>query len=325
MSEEQEATTETVEQTTESQNDSQEVQTQETEPSQAPQERTPGYNQIDFKTASPEEVEKRFNRLYGQVKSNQRTLSEYQSIAQQQSQLISDLQSGVGMVANHLQTTAFKDSEERANAKFAAAMESGDVKAITAANNELAEIKARQMAAEQLKQQLPKQTQQQPREQVKSYNNAREVSSDALAEGDISPQEKEVLDAWSGETTDSGSTIRPWITNSTGDPNDPDPDYVKAWVVANKVFANQNLNFNQKLAEIDRQMGVSKSQGGQTVLAGKFTNKSKTSKITLSPEIERVAVRNKFGGPKAKTDAEHIQAYREQMQKVQSQAKRRAN
>lgn len=64
-------------------------------------------------------------------------------------------------------------------------------------------------------------------------------------------------------------------------------------------------------------MGV-KQNNPQNVLGGNLTRPQKTNTIKLSPEIERMAILKKFGGPKAKSDAEHVKAYADYMAKYKA-------
>ncbi len=75
-----------------------------------------------------------------------------------------------------------------------------------------------------------------------------------------------------------------------------------------------HLTIDQKLAEVDKRMGVSKPAARQNVLAGNLTSARKSPKVSLSPKQEQIAIRTKFGGPKAKSDAEHLEAYRKQIE-----------
>ncbi len=273
------------------------------------EERTVGYNQIDFKTATPEEIEKRFSRLYSQVKGSQRELNQYRSVASEQSKLIEDLQKGVGMITNHLEEKSFKDGESKVKAELQAAYEAGDTKAIADATDRLVDLKANKKEAAQKKESKPKE------KAETQINSMHQAAKEGLETGELSGEEFTQASAWLDEQDERGQPLRPWAVNA--DPNDPDPDYVKAVFVMQKVWAMPNLTIDQRLAEIDRRMGVSKSSGGQTVIGGRLTPKPKQSKVTLSPEMEKLATRTKFAG-NGKSDAEHIEAYKQQMARVQS-------
>lgn len=274
-----------------------------------------GYHPVDVEDPV---VKDRINYLYKQVKNSSKDLNQYRSIAAQQAAVIEELRANQGHIVNHLQNETFNETEARVTAQFKAAYESGDVNALMEAQNKLTEIKARKINAETQRQQ----PQQQTRQSAYLDANVSNISADAVASGEFTQQEADVTNAWASETNERGEPIRPWINNSTGDPNDPDPDYVKAWVVANKVFNDPkvaNWTINQKLAEVDKRMGVNKQTSKQTVMGGALTGKAKSSKVTLSPEAEKIAVRTKFGASKgAKSDAEYIAAYRKQMETVRT-------
>lgn len=274
-----------------------------------------GYHPVDVEDPA---IKDRINYLYKQVKSSGKDLNQYRSLAAEQARMIEELTANQGAIVNHLQEKTFTDTEVQVKAQYKAAYESGDVNAMMDANDKLAEIKARKIAAEQ----RPK-----PRQETRQQNayfdaSVSNATSQAVANGEFSQEDASVTNAWASETDERGEALRPWINNSTGDPNDPDPDYVKAWVIANKVFNDpkaQSWTINQKLAEVDKRMGIGKSSGKQSVMGGALTGKPKAASISLSPEAEKIAVRTKFGANKgAKSDAEYIAAYRQQMQKAKT-------
>jgi hypothetical protein len=86
-----------------------------------------------------------------------------------------------------------------------------------------------------------------------------------------------------------------------------------------------HLSFEDKLDELDKRMGTKKQRSGQnSVMGGNFTPRGKSGKVTLTAKQQEIAVRTKFGGPKAKSDAEHLEAYRKQIERLasESQSKR---
>ena len=82
-------------------------------------------------------------------------------------------------------------------------------------------------------------------------------------------------------------------------------------VLSSPLYANKSIA--EKMAEVDRRMGVQKPQAKQGVLGGGLTGQRKTSKLTLSPEAQKIALKTKFAGA-GKTDAEHLEAYRKQIE-----------
>jgi len=275
-------------------------------------EKPAGYYPVEIEDPA---IKQRFDYVYGQVKKNERDKNEYKKIAAEQSRIIAQLQQDQGAIVNHLQTQTYTNVESQLKAQLQTAYETGDTNALVAIQDKLLDIKAQKLVA-------PRQQQQTQSQQALQQNySMSQVADDAFSDGEISFEESQRVNAWAGETNERGEPLRPWISNSTGDLNDPDPDYVKAWTVANQVFNKPqyaNLSFDQKLAEVDKRMGVTKSTGKQTVMGGGFTGKPRSARITLSPEAEKLAIKTRFGGPKAKTDADHIDAYRKQIEKVQS-------
>lgn len=264
-------------------------------------ERPAGYEPVDVSNLPPE-VKDRIDYLYSQVKGNNRTLLDYRRIAEQQSKTIDDLVNGVGSVVNHLQERDFATTEAQIAKERDDAWERGDIKAYHAADEKLTDIKVEK----KLSQKKPA--------QVKQPEPEQELSD----EGYMAPEDKVIVDSWQDERGDDGRLLRPWAF--AGDPKNPAAEYKVANAYTMAVLANpkfQNATLSEKLAEVDRLMGTQKSPPRQNVMGGGLTGNRKTNKITLSSKQEQIAVRTKFGGSKAKSDAEHIEAYRKQVERVQ--------
>lgn len=270
-----------------------------------------GYKPVDL-SGLPPEVKERVDYLYRQVKDNDRTVREYRQIAAEQSRQIQELATGFNGVVTHLQDKNIDDSEETITTQMNAAFERGDNKAYLEAQKKLINLGVeKRIIAEKKTVQQPQQRQQaQPMD-------AREIANRAQSEGELSPNDYRTTEAWQNEKDESGNFIRPW--SRTPDVNNPDPMFVQALTETKAVFTNSRfsgLSYEEKLAEVDRRMGVAKRVTSQTVTGGGLNGRAKMSKVTLSPDIEKLAIRTRFGGPKAKTDAEHIEAYRKQLEKV---------
>lgn len=252
-------------------------------------------------------VEGRFAHLSRMIKKTEQKyggeVEQWRSVAEQQSRLIEDLQTNQGAVVDHLQSKSYDDAESKWKATMRTAFENGDINAQIEANEKLIEIRTqKEMLKLQQKNKPPKQERKQPVERASD-------TSESL----ITPQEHSILESWQEETDDNGNLLRPWAVSDN--PNKPAPGLAEAVAV----FNNPRFKtFNDKLNEIDRRMGLQQKTNGQAVLRGGLQGGTKMSKIALSPEIERLAIRTKFGGSKAKSDADHIQAYVKQMELVRS-------
>jgi len=269
---------------------------------QAPQ-RPAGYDPIDFKTATPEEIEARFHHVYKQVKDTkrlERDMREFKKIADEQSRYIEELTTGFSGMASHLQERTFAETEASLNTQMRTALESGDTAQFVEIQNKLIDIRAEKKLQEQQQKQAPvprQAPQQQPVPQLE-------------------PEDQRVVNSWQEERDATGMPLRPWAKNR-GTETDPDPMFMHALFETQAVMSNPayaNMDYAQKLAEVDRRMGVKKTGGSQTVMGGNLTGASKPSKLSLSPEQERIAVRMKVGGSKAKSNADHIAAYRAQLE-----------
>lgn len=278
-------------------------------------EKRAGYNPVDIETASPEQIKERVNYLYRQVKDGNKTVTQYRQIAAEQSRQIEELTKGYNGVISHLTVKNFEDAEKTALDALTEAFNKGDNKGYISAQKQYTEIIAKKTAASM--QPKAEVRQQAAPQNSQAYGSASQVARDAESTGEFSPEETSYTSAWQNEKDENGNLLRPWA--KTADQNNPDPEFRAALNEANGVFNNPrfaNKSIEEKLAEVDRRMGVAKRTVSQTVSGGRLTGKPNSSKVTLSSDIERLAVRTKFGGPKAKTDAEHIEAYRQQLAKV---------
>lgn len=264
-------------------------------------------------------VEARFTHLSGLMKKQEREferkLTDYRSIAEQQSKQIDDLMSGVGQVVDHLSTRSFADTELQLQQKMQTAFDAGDNKEYVKAQDDLNKLRLGQLTKP--KPQTPQKTETQ-RQAYAGYKSAGDLADDAARDGDLTPQQVQIVNAWQEETDDSGRTLRPWAFNTSDDPEIPDPDFIKANLIAYKAKKqNPNMSAEQILMEIDKQMGVRKSNGKQTVMGGSLTSPAKQNRIALSPRQEQLAIKTKFGARDgAKTDSDHIAAFKKQLEKV---------
>lgn len=251
-------------------------------------------------------------------------IQERDDILRQQSEIIAELQSGMGKVVDHLHTKSIADEEANARQLLREAHTTGDTEAFITANERLAEIKARKIAM----QNQPRPKQEQAQQKQPSYRSASEMADDAVNDGDIDPIMGQTVKAWQAETDERGQPLRPWAVSRAQQGQDPTTDarYRRAVTIAAEIFDDDPESGNpfagrsvsDKLAEVDRRMGITRNQGGQNVMAGgQLTNTRKSSKITLTPEAQKIALRYKFAGPKG-SDADHLEAYRKQIEKVNS-------
>ena len=259
-------------------------------------------------------IEGRFAHLSRLMKKNESKyegrLSERDNLLAQQAKIIEELQSGVGMVVDHLQDKSLNDAESRIMERLETAHEAGDTKAYLAAQRDLIKLENKKTLLEERKAAAPKQERQ---VQQQLPRNASSVANDAATEGAISSEDAVMIKAAQDETDDYGNLLRPWAHASTADPKD-DPEFIRSVVNAQVIWQNPKFRTTeQKIAELDRIMGTRKTSAGQSVMGGSLTSQRRNGKITLTPNQERIAVRTKFGGSKAKSDSDHIEAYRKQV------------
>lgn len=269
-----------------------------------------GYHPVDPREATPEQVQERLDYLYRQAKQTkrmEREMGKLEKIAADQSRLIEELSSGMNTVVGHLQEKQITESESQLKDQMKAALDSGDTKAYVDAQDKLFDVKARKASA-------PQKTETQKQAYGGERLSPKQAVDHSLDNGDLTSQDATYIKSWMDEKDERGRQYRPWVSEN-------DPEYEAAVSETKSVFTNPrfaNLSMDQKLAEVDRRMGFTKPSAGQTVMGGNLTTRAKTSKVTLTPKQQEIAVKTRYGGSKAKSDAEHIEAYRKQIEKVQA-------
>lgn len=250
----------------------------------------------------------RFDRIYGNMKRYEGDAKELREINQQLIRTVEQLHVGQTQIVSHLQTSDFKEAEAKLMSDRDAAWQRGDMNAYNSASDKINEIKIqktlteRERAAQQVKQPI------QPRGGV----NGEQLANAAVHHGDLSPVEANIAKSWMSETDTGGNLKRPWTQ--------PDnPRNQAAALQAQAVFTDPEYAAKpvaEKLREIDRRMGLQTTQStqGQNVLgAGNLTRGNRNNNINsvkLDPSIEKIAIRTKFGGPDAKTDQDHVDAWK---------------
>lgn len=270
-------------------------------PQEQPKEGYIGKNYVDF---TPEQ-RKRVDALTKKASSAEQRVSEAMNVLKQQSDLINELRNGQTQIVNHLQTTNYADAEAQLKAQRKTAYDRGDLDAVDAANDRLADIKIARKTAEM-------QAKANPVRQVQQPNFSQDPVEVAVQQGAMSRSDADAYQAWISETDQSGNLVRPWT-------NERDGRNAAAAAEGKAVFSNpvyQNKPFAERLKEIDKRMGVANQKSQQGVMpAGNLTGNGKTSNIKLSSQAESLAIRTKFAGP-GKSNADHIEAYRKQVADV---------
>lgn len=262
-------------------------------------------------------VEGRINHLT-KVMGNQerkfsKQLQDWQQLASDQSKRIEELANGMNSVVTHLETKSFADAETQLKTQMEEARKNNDSKTFFDLQDNLNKIRLEKMMADKQPKQQPQQTHQRP--QPETGRVVEDAVQSALDSGDITTNDATYFKAWQTESDTSGAPLRPWA-------NPADARFKEAFGEVQAVFNNQryaNLPFDKKWEEVDRRMGLQKSNGAQSVMGNgqgpNLTPSRKTGTIRLTPEQEKLAVRMKVGGSKAKTNADHIERYRQQLAK----------
>lgn len=236
-------------------------------------------------------------------------LRQYEDLLRQQSEALTELQNGFGTFAGEMYNRSYAEREAGLEQQIKDAFENGDISALNKAQMALFELRQQKKDTEKQQKQPPKQ--QQPRQPMSAQQMGQE--------SDLPPEEAEYLSAWADERDANGNFARPWAQNS-------DPNYVAALYEAQAVFGNpayNNLTFQQKMAELDRRMGMKTAQvqPKRTTMGGGLTGRGGNPTMQLTPEQKKIAVKMKFGGSQAKSEDEHLEAYRKQLQSIRKGAR----
>lgn len=285
--------------------------TDNTENTSEPHNKPAGFEAVEF----TKEQQERVNRIYGNMKRYENDAREMRNLNAQLATEITNLTAGQQQIVSHLQVNNFQDAENSLRSDRDSAWKRGDMDAYNTANDKLGEIRTKKALTEI----QPKQTAQQP-PQPRGLDAGRLVNR-ALEKSDLSSAEANIAKAWMSETDDTGNLKRPWTQEN-------DQRNYAAALEGQAVFNSPqwvDKPIGEKLKEIDRRMGIKQqnNSGGQNVLsAGNLTRGTRTNNITLTPDIERVAIRTKFGGPSAKTDQDHVEAWKKAVAKSHKGASR---
>lgn len=293
-----------------SQETSQEVQQTEVQ-------KPDGFDPVDVKTATPEQIEARMNRLYGNMKRYEtaaRKVPELEQANQILADQIRSINETQSKVINHLHITDYQEAEQSLKAQRQEAWKSGNSQLYDDINDKLRDLTMKRATAEMEAKFKPQQIIQQP--QMRPVNGEAVIDL-AVKQGAVTSDEATVYRSWMGETDDSGTPKRPWVSEN-------DPRNMAAASEGRAVFNNpvySHLTFAQKLQEIDRRMGVKMAtpQGQNVLPSGNLTRSVKNNNIKLTDYEAKIAEKTKFGGPKAKSNADHHEAYRQA--KIKSQQK----
>lgn len=288
-------------------------------------DKPPGYYPVDLDDVPEEKakaIKERYDYFYRQHKEMERkdkarenALREYREIAAEQAKQLDDLRNATGQIVDHLETKTIGETESTIKKEMREAFETGDTEKYIDAQTRLIQLETKKANLAKKNAKQPQKTETQ-RQAYGGYNSADQLAVAAQADGEITPQQLATVNTWQDETDQTGAPLRPWAKNNSDDPEMPDPDFIKANLVALRVFKNHpDRSIEENLMEVDKIMGTKKPAGKQTVMGGGFTTPQKTNKISLTPEMQKLAVRTKFGARDgAKTDAEYIEAYRKQLQ-----------
>lgn len=277
------------------------------EPIEQTEARPAGWDTVEI----PAEIKPRFDRIYGNMKRYENELKESKEINRQLLSTVDQLQVNQGKIVDHIKGKDFESAESQLMQQRKEALAKGDLDTFEELSDKLTDIKLEK----KLSKNTPKVQQQQPQQPVHS---SQETMVETLVnKGIFTQDDAHIYRSWVSESDESGMAKRDWL-------NPKHPLNIAAAREGQAVFTNPafvDKPVSDKLKEIDRRMGLMQpNTTQQNVLpSGNLTKPGAKSKVQLSPYQEKVAVMTKFGGSKAKTEADHIEAYRQAV--IKSQAK----
>lgn len=274
-------------------------------------EKPAGWDMVEI----PAEIKPRFDRIYGNMKRYENETKELRDINQRLLSTVNQLEQNQSKIVDHIQGKDFETAESQLMQQRKEALAKGDLDTFEALSDKITDIKLEKKLAKN----APRPVQQQLQQQIN-------VSQEAMVEtlvnkGVFTQDDAQIYRSWVGEADESGMAKRDWL-------NPKHPLNIAAAREGQAVFTNPafiNKPVADKLNEIDRRMGLMQpNTSQQNVLpSGNLTRGTPKSKVQLSPYQEKVAVMTKFGGSKAKTEADHIEAYRQAVIKSQSKGAKR--
>lgn len=275
----------------------------------------PGFDPVDIKTATPEEIQARLDRLYGNTKRSEKEAREYKQQLSILTERFEEINQRQEQVISHIQGADYQQAENQLRAQQRTAWEKGDLDGYHAATERLIEVKTQKAISDrQPRQQKPQENNNLQQNRALSATEALEMS---VAAGETPPDKANILRAYFGEADSYGNLKRPWANAS-------DVRFTQASKIGSVVFDPEHpvfgkMSFKQQLSEMDRQMGVVNTQpaGSNVLPAGNLTRPGQKSTVKLTADEDRIAVRTKFAGSKpnkdgkSPTDEDHREAYRQ--------------
>jgi len=283
--------------------------TTETTVTEAPAEgaKPAGFEPVEF---TPEQ-KVRVDHIYGNMKRYENETKELKQINQRLLAALEQVQTEQSKIVNHIQANDFQEAETQLKAQQKAAFERGDLDTFNDINSKLIQINLKKTQNGF----RPKQEQVVPQQQYQQPMTATDAVEMAVQRGEMAPEDAHVFKSWISEKDQNGNVLRPWA-------NVGDVRNTAAAIEAKAVFSNpayDNLSYAQKLAEVDRRMGLKRQQQqvNQNVMGGNLTRGVKNNTIKLSDQQQKIAIKTQFAGPN-KSDAEHLEAYRRAVAKSQA-------
>lgn len=230
-----------------------------------------GQDRVDFRTASPEEIEARFNRMYRQVKAT----DENQRV---QGQVLEKILKDKQVLEAKLRDQEGKDAIQTVRERIKTARDNGNVDEEDRYRDQLVTLTTELEVAKRL-----------PATPVaEAPMPQRQPASDPY--GTLSPSDVAEITRWGDAEDTNGNLLRPWTKE--GNRRTGLATTLLAQVLAQT--ASEPMTMAEKLALVDDQMGTqlpATRRTGSPVMGGNLTAQAQAGKPSITPKQAQVAER----------------------------------
>lgn len=232
---------------------------------------------IDFTNSTPEEIEARFRRVYGNMKQYERTLKDVTDGHQALVEHNKMLDGVVRQMVESSTVAAVGDKTSKLTDEYKEALRNGDVDKAAEINDQLIDLKiqARDVGVGKKPQ---------PQQQTPAFAQPKKLDMTRMDRADVAE-----VSGWQNEVGQDGELMRPWASEGH-------PLYQKTLRIAEAVLNDPNLQGGETsaiLSEIDSLMGGTKAvERGRPAVLGAGGGSGRGNRSTgLSSEEAEVAQR----------------------------------
>lgn len=233
-----------------------------------PPRRSEGHDKVDFTTATPDEIQKRFDRMYRQVKAQDET----QKI---QGQTLEKLLKDKQDLERKLKDQDSQDALQKVRDQLQKARDNGDYEGEDRLREQIVTLRTEMEVNKRVPvATTPTAPAQPPRPEGTAFNA-------------LSTSDKAEIARWSEAADGKGNFVRPWT--QAGHTRTQLATNMLAAVLADPAY--EDMTMGEKLAVVDDQMGtqVPAARRGSAVMGANLRQNAVDGKPTITPDQARVA------------------------------------